>query len=88
MDVVRSTIRSLAGELSLFSTPGGGTRFVVELPLTLMIVDALLVAQLEQEIQDGRPQRRIEHARGFIGDQQLRLDQQSTGRHDALALAA
>ncbi|HEX2779466.1 MAG TPA: chemotaxis protein CheA [Gemmatimonadaceae bacterium] len=43
MDVVRSTIRSLAGELSLFTTPGKGTRFVVELPLTLMIVDALLV---------------------------------------------
>jgi two-component system chemotaxis sensor kinase CheA len=43
MDVVRSTVRALAGELSLDSTPGRGTRFVVELPLTLMILDALLV---------------------------------------------
>ena len=43
MEVVRSTVRALAGELSLDTTPGRGTRFVVELPLTLMIVDALLV---------------------------------------------
>jgi two-component system chemotaxis sensor kinase CheA len=43
MDVVRSTIRALGGELFLASEAGMGTRFAVELPLTLMIVDALLV---------------------------------------------
>lgn len=43
MDVVRSTIRALGGELALHTEPGRGTRFAVELPLTLMIVDALLV---------------------------------------------
>lgn len=43
MDVVRSTIRALGGELALVTEPGRGTRFAVELPLTLMIVDALLV---------------------------------------------
>ena len=43
MDVVRSTVRALAGELSLSTTPGQGTRFCIELPLTLMILDALLV---------------------------------------------
>ncbi|MFL5384064.1 MAG: chemotaxis protein CheA [Longimicrobiaceae bacterium] len=43
MDVVRSTIRALGGELFLNSEEGVGTRFTVELPLTLMIVDALLV---------------------------------------------
>jgi two-component system chemotaxis sensor kinase CheA len=43
MDVVRSTIRALGGELALDTEPGRGTRFAVELPLTLMIVDALLV---------------------------------------------
>jgi two-component system chemotaxis sensor kinase CheA len=43
MSVVRSAIRALGGELSLSSAPGRGTRFVLELPLTLMITDALLV---------------------------------------------
>ncbi len=43
MDVVRSTIRALGGDLVLHSEAGRGTRFSVELPLTLMIVDALLV---------------------------------------------
>ena len=43
MDVVRSTVRALAGEISLHTVAGKGTQFVIELPLTLMIVDALLV---------------------------------------------
>lgn len=43
MEVVRSTLRALGGELSMTSEAGRGTRFTVELPLTLMIVDALLV---------------------------------------------
>ena len=43
MAVVRATIRGLGGELSLTTAPGQGTRFTIELPLTLMIADALLV---------------------------------------------
>jgi two-component system chemotaxis sensor kinase CheA len=43
MAVVVSTIRGLGGELNVASRPGEGTRFVIELPLTLMIADALLV---------------------------------------------
>ena len=43
MAVVRSTIRALGGELSLETERGRGTRFIAEIPLTLMIVDALLV---------------------------------------------
>jgi two-component system chemotaxis sensor kinase CheA len=43
MDVVRSTLRALGGELFLAGETGRGTCFRVELPLTLMIVDALLV---------------------------------------------
>ena len=42
MAVVRSTVRSLAGELLVASELGRGTRFTVELPLTLMITDALI----------------------------------------------
>ena len=43
MSVVLSTIRGLGGELTVDSRAGAGTRFVIELPLTLMIADALLV---------------------------------------------
>jgi two-component system chemotaxis sensor kinase CheA len=43
MDVVRSAVRALAGELSVESVRGRGTCFDIELPLTLMILDALLV---------------------------------------------
>jgi two-component system chemotaxis sensor kinase CheA len=42
MAVVRAAVRGLGGELSLHTTPGEGTRYVIELPLTLMIADALL----------------------------------------------
>lgn len=40
---VRSTVRAHGGELSLSTAPGQGTRFVLELPVTVMIADALLV---------------------------------------------
>jgi two-component system chemotaxis sensor kinase CheA len=43
MSVVLSTIRGLGGELAVESSAGQGTKFVIELPLTLMIADALLV---------------------------------------------
>jgi len=43
MDVVRSAVRALSGELRVESEPGRGTSFTIELPLTLMILDALLV---------------------------------------------
>ena len=55
MDVVRSTVRALGGELSLATEPGRGTRFAVELPLTLMIVDALLVRIGEQVMAVPQP---------------------------------
>jgi two-component system, chemotaxis family, sensor kinase CheA len=43
MAVVHSTVRELGGELQLDTVLGRGTCYRVELPLTLMIVDALLV---------------------------------------------
>ena len=43
MSVVRTTIRALGGELFVNSELGRGTRFTIELPLTLMITDALIM---------------------------------------------
>lgn len=42
MDVVRKTIDQLGGRLSLSSEKGKGTQFRLEIPLTLMVVEALM----------------------------------------------
>ncbi len=44
MAVVRTTVQELSGTLRLASEPGRGTRFVVDLPLTLAIIDALIAS--------------------------------------------
>ena len=43
MDVAKRTVEALSGTLSLLTEPGKGTRFRIELPLTLAIADALIV---------------------------------------------
>jgi len=43
MNAVRTAVNELRGRLTLQTAPGRGTRFVIELPLTLLIVDALLI---------------------------------------------
>ena len=42
MSVVQATVEELSGTLRLETEPGTGTRFVLELPLTLAITDALI----------------------------------------------
>lgn len=42
MDVVQRAVRELGGTLALDTEPGQGTRFVIELPLTLAITDAVI----------------------------------------------
>lgn len=42
MAVVKTTVEELNGSITLQTTPGEGTRFVIELPLTLSITDALI----------------------------------------------
>jgi two-component system chemotaxis sensor kinase CheA len=44
MDVVRSNIRSLKGEVNIDSQKGQGTTITLKLPLTLAIIDGLLVS--------------------------------------------
>lgn len=44
MDVVRNTVEELGGRISLETESGRGTRFTIELPLTLAIAEALIVS--------------------------------------------
>jgi two-component system chemotaxis sensor kinase CheA len=44
LDVVRTNIERLGGHIELESRPGRGTRFRIDLPLTLAIVPALVVS--------------------------------------------
>jgi chemosensory pili system protein ChpA (sensor histidine kinase/response regulator) len=43
MDVVRTNVSRLQGEIDIQSEPGSGTRITIKLPLTVVISDALLV---------------------------------------------
>jgi two-component system, chemotaxis family, sensor kinase CheA len=43
MDVVKRGIEKLRGEITIFSRPGKGCRFTIALPLTLAIIDGMLV---------------------------------------------
>ncbi|WP_217915212.1 chemotaxis protein CheA [Miltoncostaea marina] len=43
MDAVRSAITALSGEVTITSAPGEGSAFTIRLPLTLAIIQALLV---------------------------------------------
>lgn len=43
MDVVRSNIESIGGSISLYSSPGRGSRFAMKIPLTLAIAPALII---------------------------------------------
>lgn len=44
MEVVKNAVQELGGSLTLDTQVGQGTRFTIQLPLTLAIVDALIVA--------------------------------------------
>jgi len=48
MDVVRRNIEKLRGKIEIESTPGRGTTFTVSIPLTLAIIEGLLVAVGDQ----------------------------------------
>ena len=44
MDVVRRNITSLGGRIGVYSTPGEGSRFVLSLPLTLAVLDGMVIS--------------------------------------------
>ena len=55
MNVVTSTIADLGGQLTVETEIGKGTHFSIRLPLTLMIVDALLVSVADQTMAVPQP---------------------------------
>ncbi|MEJ2363455.1 MAG: ATP-binding protein [Deltaproteobacteria bacterium] len=43
MDVVKRGVERLRGKVEVFSEPGNGSKFVIKLPLTLAIIDGIIV---------------------------------------------
>ncbi|OXE35789.1 MAG: chemotaxis protein CheA, partial [Phenylobacterium zucineum] len=50
MDVVRRSIHGLGGRISISSEPGKGSKFTMSLPLTLAVLDGMVVTCAEQTL--------------------------------------
>ncbi|WP_313045868.1 chemotaxis protein CheA [Brevundimonas sp.] len=50
MDVVRRSIQSLGGRISISSIPGKGSTFTLSLPLTLAVLDGMVVGAADQTL--------------------------------------
>jgi two-component system chemotaxis sensor kinase CheA len=76
MDVVRRNIQALGGRITVQSRKGTGSRFLLSLPLTLAILDGMIVAvgresyivPLTNIVESLRPRRKDIHAVAGSGD--------------------
>ncbi|GIT85294.1 chemotaxis protein CheA [Roseobacter sp. OBYS 0001] len=50
MDVVRTAIQALGGRITISSTPGSGTTFSISLPLTLAVLDGMVVQVADETL--------------------------------------
>ncbi len=48
LDVVRTAVMALGGRVAIMSTPGLGTEFTISLPLTLAVMDGMVVSVADQ----------------------------------------
>lgn len=77
MDVVRQTIDALRGSIEVRSEAGKGTTFTIKLPLTLAIIDGLLIdiasehyilplSAVEECVELSRAEAELSHGRNLI----------------------
>ncbi|MFN4098853.1 MAG: chemotaxis protein CheA [Pararhodobacter sp.] len=72
MDVVKTTITSLGGKVGITSVPGEGSTFTISLPLTLAVLDGMIIGvgaetmvlPLSSVVETVRPNRRDIHEIG------------------------
>ena len=77
MDVVKRSIQALGGRVSITSKPGKGSTFTMSLPLTLAVLDGMIVSVGEQTvvvpltaiIETLQPKK--DEVKGFGGDSRL-----------------
>lgn len=50
MDVVKRSIQALGGRISISSEPGKGSKFTMSLPLTLAVLDGMVVSAADQTL--------------------------------------
>lgn len=50
MDVVKRSIQALGGRISITSEPGKGSKFTMSLPLTLAVLDGMVVSAADQTL--------------------------------------
>lgn len=80
LKIVRNKLRSLGGDIRVESTPGQGSRFIMEVPLTLAIIRALFfrVSDATYAIPVSSVERLIrvnsEEIKGFLNHEAVVLD--------------
>ena len=73
MDVVRTNVGRLGGDVEIATVPGAGTRFILRLPLTVLVTEALLVRAVGEVL--AVPINAV-HVITTLGPESLRADAQ------------